>query len=135
MKKFFLLRTSPIYSALSFSSNKKNRECERLSFCLHIASDNSRNNYYLSREQGCIITLHRERKQQLMMNLPRISKGPAIVLGMTTSVTLYAIFYSHFQQVRDKAVMRAGVERDKERLRLKRQQQQGDAQGGGESSR
>jgi len=50
-----------------------------------------------------------------------IGKGPAIVLGITTSVTLYAIFYSHFQQVRDKAVMRAGVDRDKERMRAKRQ--------------
>eukprot|EP00581_Thalassiosira_minuscula_P028616 CAMPEP_0183755776 /NCGR_PEP_ID=MMETSP0739-20130205/4516_1 /TAXON_ID=385413 /ORGANISM="Thalassiosira miniscula, Strain CCMP1093" /LENGTH=68 /DNA_ID=CAMNT_0025992763 /DNA_START=71 /DNA_END=274 /DNA_ORIENTATION=- len=54
------------------------------------------------------------------MNLPRIPRGPAIVLGVTSSITLYAIFYSHFQQVRDKAVMRAGVERDKERMRLKK---------------
>lgn len=58
------------------------------------------------------------------MNPPRIPKGPAIILGITTSVTLYAIFYSHFQQVRDKAVMRAGVERDKERMRLRKRQQQ-----------
>lgn len=56
------------------------------------------------------------------MNPPRIPKGPAIVLGLTSSITLYAIFYSHFQQVRDKAVMRAGVERDKERMRLRRKQ-------------
>ncbi len=40
-------------------------------------------------------------------------------MGIVSSATLYAIFYSHFQQVRDKAVMRAGVERDKERIRLR----------------
>jgi hypothetical protein len=56
------------------------------------------------------------------MNKPRI-RGPAIVLGLTTSITAYAIFYSHFQQVRDKKVMREGVARDKERIRLKRQEQ------------
>ena len=59
------------------------------------------------------------------MNPPRIPRGPAVVLGVVTSATLYAIFYSHFQQVRDKAVMRAGVERDKERMRLKKRQQEG----------
>ena len=57
------------------------------------------------------------------MNKPRI-RGPAIVLGLTTSITAYAIFYSHFQQVRDKKVMREGVARDKERIRLKRKEQQ-----------
>ena len=57
------------------------------------------------------------------MNKPRI-RGPAVVLGLTTSITAYAIFYSHFQQVRDKKVMREGVERDKERIRLKRKDQQ-----------
>ena len=56
------------------------------------------------------------------MSKPRI-RGPAIVLGLTTSITAYAIFYSHFQQVRDKKVMREGVARDKERIRLKRQEQ------------
>ena len=56
------------------------------------------------------------------MSRPQIPRGPIIVLGVTTSITLYAIFYSHFQQVRDKAAMRAGVERDKERMRLKRQE-------------
>jgi len=34
--------------------------------------------------------------------------------------SLGAIVYSHYSQVRDKAEMRAGVERDKERLRIKR---------------
>lgn len=53
------------------------------------------------------------------MKTAKIPKGPAIVMGLVSSATLYAIFYSHFQQVRDKAVMRAGVERDKERIRLR----------------
>lgn len=65
------------------------------------------------------------------MNPPRIPRGPAVVLGVVTSATLYAIFYSHFQQVRDKAVMRAGVERDKERMRLKKRQQEGERVGEG----
>lgn len=54
-----------------------------------------------------------------LMKSFKIPKGPAIVMGIVSSATLYAIFYSHFQQVRDKAVMRAGVERDKERIRLR----------------
>ena len=53
------------------------------------------------------------------MKLSKIPKGPAIIMGIVSSATLYAIFYSHYQQVRDKAVMRAGVERDKERIRLR----------------
>jgi hypothetical protein len=76
------------------------------------------------------------------MNKPRI-RGPAIVLGLTTSITAYAIFYSHFQQVRDKKVMREGVARDKERIRLKRKEQQlmqqqqreGVSDSGGDSAR
>mmetsp|Transcript_14348 Transcript_14348/g.21480 ORF Transcript_14348/g.21480 Transcript_14348/m.21480 type:complete len:82 (+) Transcript_14348:102-347(+) len=52
--------------------------------------------------------------------LSSIPKGPAVVLGLTTTVALYAVFYSHFSQVRDKAVMREGVERDKARMRYKR---------------
>lgn len=50
--------------------------------------------------------------------LPR--GGPAIVLGMTSIITASAIIYSHTSQVEDRRVMRAGVERDKERLRMKR---------------
>jgi hypothetical protein len=53
------------------------------------------------------------------MNNPRISRGPVAVLGITSSITLYAIYYSHFQQVQDKAMMRAEVGRDKERMRRK----------------
>ena len=70
------------------------------------------------------------------MNKPRI-RGPAVVLGITTTITACAIFYSHFQQVRDKKVMRAGVDRDKERIRLKRKQQreEGAIDSGGSATR
>ena len=56
------------------------------------------------------------------MNLlpTKIPKGPVVALALTSSVTLYAIFYSHYSQVSEKEVMRAGVARDKERLRLNR---------------
>lgn len=43
-----------------------------------------------------------------------------MVVGLTSAVTISAIIYSHVSQVEDKKVMRAGVERDKERLRQKR---------------
>jgi hypothetical protein len=42
------------------------------------------------------------------------------MLVVTASVS--AVAYPHYAQVRDKAVMRAGVERDKERLFRMRQQ-------------
>jgi hypothetical protein len=47
--------------------------------------------------------------------------GPAVALGMTALATIGAIYYSHGSQVWDREVMRAGVARDKERMRLKRQ--------------
>ena len=47
--------------------------------------------------------------------------GPAIAVGFTTTICVGAVIYSHYAQVRDKADMRAGVERDKERLRIRRQ--------------
>ena len=53
--------------------------------------------------------------------------GPALVLGLVVATSIAAVIYSHESQVRDKAIMRMGVERDKERLRkgkLKQQQQQ-----------
>jgi hypothetical protein len=56
------------------------------------------------------------------MNPPRI-RGPAIALGLTSGITLFAVYYSHYQQVSDKAQMRAGVERDKERIRRKKEMQ------------
>ena len=54
--------------------------------------------------------------------LPR--GGPAVAIGLTTIVAVGAVMYSHTSQVRDRQIMKAGVERDKERMRLKRQQQQ-----------
>lgn len=51
---------------------------------------------------------------------PRTARGPAVVLGFTCAATVGAIIYSHYSQVRDRQVMREGVERDKERLRMKR---------------
>eukprot|EP00537_Pseudo-nitzschia_pungens_P008529 CAMPEP_0172372058 /NCGR_PEP_ID=MMETSP1060-20121228/45785_1 /TAXON_ID=37318 /ORGANISM="Pseudo-nitzschia pungens, Strain cf. cingulata" /LENGTH=73 /DNA_ID=CAMNT_0013097875 /DNA_START=209 /DNA_END=430 /DNA_ORIENTATION=+ len=54
--------------------------------------------------------------------LPR--GGPAVAIGITTLVALGAVAYSHDSQVRDKATMRAGVERDKERIRQKRREKQ-----------
>jgi hypothetical protein len=48
--------------------------------------------------------------------------GPALAIGATTAAAIGAVIYSHYSQVRDRQVMRAGVERDKERLRIKRQE-------------
>jgi hypothetical protein len=50
--------------------------------------------------------------------LPR--GGPAIAIGLTSLAAVSAIAYSHISQVEEKKVMRAGVERDKERLRQRR---------------
>lgn len=50
--------------------------------------------------------------------LPR--GGPAVAMGMTLLAATGAVVYSHVSQTEERKVMRAGVERDKERLRLKR---------------
>lgn len=50
----------------------------------------------------------------------KLPKGPFLTLGVTSAVTLGAIVYSHYSQIQEKATMRAGVERDKERIRIKR---------------
>ena len=50
----------------------------------------------------------------------RIPMGPKLVVGFTSLITLGAVFYSHYSQVQDKATMRAGVQRDKERMKMKR---------------
>lgn len=47
--------------------------------------------------------------------------GPALAVGMASTVCIGAVIFSHYAQVRGKADMRAGVERDKERLRIRRQ--------------
>ncbi|KAL7556038.1 hypothetical protein ACA910_011848 [Epithemia clementina (nom. ined.)] len=45
--------------------------------------------------------------------------GPAqITMGLVLMLSVSAVGYSHYAQVRDRKVMRAGVERDKERLRF-----------------
>lgn len=54
--------------------------------------------------------------------LPR--GGSAIAMGLTTLVAFGAVIYSHDSQVQERKVMRAGVERDKERLRLKKKRNQ-----------
>ena len=46
--------------------------------------------------------------------------GAAYTIGITTIAAIGAIVYSHQSQVTERQVMRAGVERDKERLRQKR---------------
>ncbi|KAL7562054.1 hypothetical protein ACA910_011093 [Epithemia clementina (nom. ined.)] len=50
--------------------------------------------------------------------------GPAqITMGLVLMLSVSAVGYSHYAQVRDRKVMRAGVERDKERLRFIREEQ------------
>ena len=51
---------------------------------------------------------------------------PALVFGATVSIAMCAIYYSHNQQVVDRATMREGVERDKERLRSMRRIRRGE---------
>jgi len=46
--------------------------------------------------------------------------GPKIAVGITSAVTIGAIIYSHYSQVRDKEAMKEGVKRDKERIRMKK---------------
>jgi hypothetical protein len=53
--------------------------------------------------------------------LPR--RGPAVTLGVVSLIASGAVAYSHYAQVREKEVMRAGVERDKERVRRIRRKQ------------
>ena len=48
-----------------------------------------------------------------------------IVMGTAITITSFAIYYSHYQQVRDRAVMREGVLRDKERLRANKASKEG----------
>jgi hypothetical protein len=45
-------------------------------------------------------------------------------MGVTSLAALGAVFYSHDSQVRDRQSMRAGVQRDKERIRQKRKEKQ-----------
>jgi hypothetical protein len=61
----------------------------------------------------------------------RSARGPAATFLLVVGVASGAVYYSHYQQVRDKTVMKEGVARDKERVsrirkerRLEQQQQQ-----------
>jgi PET assembly of cytochrome c oxidase, mitochondrial len=57
--------------------------------------------------------------------LPRVSLGPSLTMAGVVSVSLSAVLYSHYAQIRDRNEMKAGVERDKERLRrIKRERRQ-----------
>jgi len=49
--------------------------------------------------------------------------GPIGTMGVTSLIAIGAIAYSHDSQIRDKELMRAGVERDKERLKQKRKEE------------
>jgi len=61
----------------------------------------------------------------IIMSKPlSIPRGPLIVMALTVSCTLGAILYAHYEPKASKRVMREGVERDKERLRKKKQQQE-----------
>ena len=51
---------------------------------------------------------------------PRPPFGTMLVVLFISSS---AIVYTHYSQVRDKRIMRAGVARDKERLKITREQQ------------
>jgi len=53
--------------------------------------------------------------------LPK-GKGPAIVMLTTSLVAIGAVMYSHESQIRDRESMKAGVERDKERIKQKRKE-------------
>lgn len=50
------------------------------------------------------------------------NKKPVIVLLSVVTISIGAVWYSHFQQVNDRTKMKAGIEHDKERLRLKKLQ-------------
>lgn len=65
--------------------------------------------------------------------LPR--GGPLYAIVGVVGFAAAAAWYSHYAQKRDKAIMRAGVERDKERLKLLRQRQNAaQLHGGGEGA-
>jgi len=65
---------------------------------------------------------------------PRISRGPKIAVGLTSLITVSAIIYSHYSQVTEKQTMRAGVERDKERMRLKKKLRKAELKNDGPSA-
>lgn len=60
--------------------------------------------------------------QMVKRYLPR--GGPAVAMGVTMFAATSAVVYSHVSQTEERKVMRAGVERDKHRLRQKRLEKQ-----------
>ena len=63
-------------------------------------------------------------------------RGPQAVFGASLLVAGAAVVYAHYAQVRDQRQMHEGVERDKERLRMKRAlREQGAASSGSDQSR
>ena len=54
------------------------------------------------------------------LNPSKIPLGPKIVVGISSLAAMGAVFWSHYSQVTDKATMKAGVVRDKERIRMKK---------------
>ena len=48
--------------------------------------------------------------------------GPARTMVVVLGASISAVLYSHYAQVRDRQVMKAGVQRDKERLKQLRRQ-------------
>jgi hypothetical protein len=57
-----------------------------------------------------------------MKNFLPKGKGPAIVMLTTSLVAIGAVIYSHESQIRDRELMKSGVERDKERIKQKRKE-------------
>ena len=49
-----------------------------------------------------------------------LPSGPMVAITIASSIAVIAVSYTHYAPTRDKREMRAGVERDKERLRLRR---------------
>jgi len=67
--------------------------------------------------------------RQPPLSFSRRFRGPILTSVVVMTATVSAIVYSHYAQTRDKAIMRAGVERDRERLkqlrnRAKQEQEQ-----------
>ena len=78
----------------------------------------------LNEATGYTLLQQQHHQQQLQMTKPSSFMprgGAAVTLVLTTTLLLGSVAYNNYSQVRDKAVMRAGVERDKERLRMMRQ--------------
>jgi hypothetical protein len=51
------------------------------------------------------------------------ARTPAATFAAVVGVASGAVYYSHYQQVRDKTVMKEGVVRDRERVSRKRKEQ------------